>query len=69
MRQIAVRLALAHPFMDRFAGSDPERIEGILRVAAAIGLAETAAWESGVQMAGTIRRNANELLRGGLSGP
>lgn len=69
VRQIAVRLALAHPFMDRFAGSDPERIEGILRVAAAIGLAETAARESGVQRAGTIRRNVNELLRSGLSGP
>jgi Histidine kinase-, DNA gyrase B-, and HSP90-like ATPase len=69
VRQIAVRLALAHPFMDRFAGSDPERIEGILRVAAALGLAETAARESGVHMAGTIRRNVNELLRSGLSGP
>jgi Histidine kinase-, DNA gyrase B-, and HSP90-like ATPase len=69
VRQVAVRLSLAHPFMDRFAGSDPDRIEGILRVAAALGLAETAAREAGVQMAGTIRRNVNELLRTGLSGP
>jgi hypothetical protein len=69
VRQIAVRLVLAHPFMDRFAGSDPDRIEGILRIAAALGLAETAAREAGVQMAGTIRRNVNELLRTGLSGP
>jgi hypothetical protein len=69
VRQLAVRISLAHPFMDRFAASDPDRIEGIIRVAAALGLAETAAREAGVQMAGTIRRNVNELLRNGLSGP
>jgi hypothetical protein len=69
VRQIAVRISLAHPFMDRFAASDPDRIEGIIRVAAALGLAETAAREAGVPMAGTIRRNVNELLRNGLSGP
>jgi hypothetical protein len=69
VRQIAVRVSLAHPFMDRFAGSDPDEIEGIVRVAATLGLAETAAREAGVQLAGTIRRNVNELLRNGLAGP
>ena len=68
-RCIGVRMSLAHPFMDRFGGTDAASIEPLLRLAAAIGLAETAARESGVQMAGTIRRNINELLRDALSEP
>ncbi|MGO9284632.1 MAG: hypothetical protein ACLP75_17040 [Mycobacterium sp.] len=68
-RCIAVRLSLAHPFTDRFGGTDVARIEPLLRLAAAIGLAETAAREAGVQMAGTFRRNINELLREALSNP
>jgi hypothetical protein len=68
-RCVAVRLSLAHPFTDRFGGTDVARIEPLLRLAAAIGLAETAAREAGVQMAGTFRRNINELLREALSNP
>lgn len=69
IRQIGVRLALAHPFMERFSGANLDQIEPILRIAAAIGLAETAARDSGVRYAGTIRRNVNELLRNALSKP
>ncbi len=54
-RCVAVRLSLAHPFTDRFGGTDVARIEPLLRIAAAIGLAETTAREAGVQMAGTFR--------------
>jgi hypothetical protein len=68
-RCIGVRLSLAHPFMDRFGGTDAASIEPLLRLAAAIGLAETAAREAGVQMAGTFRRNINDLLRDALSNP
>ncbi|WP_373650320.1 ATP-binding protein [Schlesneria sp. DSM 10557] len=68
-RCLAVRLSLAHPFTDRFGGTDVARIEPLLRLAAAIGLAETAAREAGVQLAGTFRRNINELLREALSNP
>lgn len=68
-RCIAVRLSLAHPFMDRFGGTEAEQIEPLLRLAAAIGLAETAARDAGVKMAGTIRRNINDLLRDALSNP
>jgi hypothetical protein len=68
-RCICVRLSLAHPFMDRFGGPDTASIEPLLRLAAAIGLAETAAREAGVQMAGTFRRNINELLRNALCNP
>lgn len=67
VRTVGIRLALSHPFMQRFGGVDAERIEPLLRVAVAIGLAEAAARGSGVRMAGTIRRNVNELLRGALS--
>lgn len=68
-RQIGVRISLAHPFMVRFAGADGEHIEPLLRVAAAIGLAETAARDTQVRYAGTIRRNINQLLRDAFSKP
>ena len=53
-RRVTVRLSLAHPFMERFGGATQEHIEPLLRVAAAIALAETAARCSGVRQAGTI---------------
>ena len=68
-RQITVRLSLVHPFMERFGGANQEEIEPLLRIAAAVGLAEVTARESGVRMAGTFRRNMNELLRTALSKP
>ena len=66
---LEVRISLTHPFMTRFGGLDADQIEPLLRVAAGIGLAETAARDSGVKNAGIIRRNLNELLRGALSQP
>lgn len=69
MRRLGVRLSLAHPFMDRFGGTEPERIEPLLRVAAAICLAEVTARASGVRSASTLRRNINDLLRNALSKP
>jgi len=68
-RRISLRLALAHPFMERFGGATADRLEPIVRLAAAIGLAEITARDSGVRSAGTIRRNINALLREGLSKP
>lgn len=65
-RLIGMRLSLMHPFMQRFCGTDCEEIEPLLRVAAAIGLAEVAARDSGVRQAGAVRRNINELLRNAL---
>jgi len=65
-RVIGLRLSLVHPFMQRFCGTDCEEIEPLLRIAAALGLAEVAARDSGVRMAGTVRRNVNELLRNAL---
>ena len=37
---IEIRVALAHPFMVNFAQTDPEDVEALLRVAAALALAE-----------------------------
>jgi Histidine kinase-, DNA gyrase B-, and HSP90-like ATPase len=68
-RKIDIRLAMAHPFMVRFAQADPEELEGLLRVAAAIALAEILARDSGVRGAGTVRRNINDILREALSEP
>lgn len=65
--QLGVRMSLVHPFMLRYAGADAARIEPLLRLAAAISLAEVTARASGVKQAGTIRRNINQLLRDALS--
>jgi len=69
IRQIAVRMSLAHPFMDRFCGTDSGAIEVLLRIAAGLGLAHTAARDVGATMTNTILRNLNQLLRDGLSNP
>ena len=67
VRQLGVRLSLSHPFMDKFVGVDLDRVRPFVRLAAAIGLAEITARETGVRSAGEIRRNLNELLRDALS--
>lgn len=69
VRRIEMRLALAHPFTERFVGTTASEIEPIVRIAIAIGLAEVTAREAGVKEAGTIRRNLNELLRFALFKP
>jgi hypothetical protein len=62
VRQIGIRLSLTHPFMVQFVGSDNQRIEPILRFAAALGLSEIIAKESGAGTKGEIRRNFNQLI-------
>ena len=66
---IEIRVALAHPFMVSFAQTDPDDVEALLRVAAALALAEKLARLSGQKYAGIIRRNLNEILRDALSLP
>lgn len=67
--QVGIRLSLIHPFMTQFSGSDPEKMEIILRLATAIVLAEITAIQSGVRGASTIRRNINQYLKEALSKP
>lgn len=69
-RTLGIRVAMAHPFMERFAGTgDAAQIEPLLRVAAAIALAEVTAREAGVRFAGSIRLRVNQLLREALCNP
>jgi len=68
-REIAVRMSLVHPFMQRYCRTDSSEIEGLERVAAALALAEITARDAGVPQYGTIRRNVNQLLRDALSKP
>jgi len=53
--------------MVKFVGSDFDRIKPFVRLAAAIGLAEITARESGAKLAGEMRRNINQLLRDALA--
>jgi hypothetical protein len=66
---LEIRISTAHPFMVNFAQFDPEQVEAVVRIAAALALAEKLARRSGVGFAGTIRRNVNEILREALSQP
>ncbi len=61
-RIVHVRMAAAHPFMVRFAGSDEEKLEAMARMGAAIALSEITARDSGVEDASAIRLALNELL-------
>ena len=62
IRQVGIRLSLTHPFMVEFAGVDNCKIEPILRIAAALGLSEILARESGAKSQLEVRRNLNELI-------
>ena len=68
-RCLNIRVSMVHPFMVRFAQTDPEDVEALLRVAAAIAVAEVLARDAGVRKAGTVRRNVNDILRGALAEP
>lgn len=61
-RQLGILVSLSHPFTQRFGGATAEDIEGLVRIAVGLAVAETTAREAGVAMSGTIRRNLNELL-------
>lgn len=64
---IGLRMSVVHPFVSRFAAADRDKLEPLLRVAAALGLAEKLAREGGVRGAGAIRSNVNKILRDALS--
>ena len=66
---IEIRISLAHPFMISFAQQSLSEIESLIRVAAALALAEVLARQAGILKSKTIRRNMNEILREALSRP
>ena len=64
---LGLRLSLRHPFMERFVGADAEKLEPLVRVVTALGLAEKVSRDGGVAMAGAIRRKLNRILTLALS--
>lgn len=66
---VQIRVNIAHPFLTRFISPDGDELIPFTRLAAALGIAEITAREIGVRQAGTIRMNADEILRNALSGP
>lgn len=62
-RCIGIRVSMTHPFMVRFAQANSKDLEAILRIAAALALAEVLAHDVGVKKVGTIRRNVNDILK------
>jgi hypothetical protein len=67
VRKIGIRLALRHPFCEKFASTDKTRITPLLRLAVAIGLSEVIARESGISDSSFFRNNINRLLTEALS--
>jgi len=69
VRQLSIRINLAHPFMIRFSSPSGAELQPLVRIAVGIAIAESTARATGVDRAGTIRRNLNQLLREALSAP
>ncbi len=66
---IEIRISMAHPFMISFAQTKPNDIEALVRIGAGLAISEKLARRAGLKLAGTVRRNLNEILRGALSEP
>lgn len=66
-RTLGVRLSLSHPFMVKHCGPDAQQIEPLLRVAAALALAERMARLSDRKKIGLVRLYLNDLLRNGFA--
>ena len=64
---LGLRLSLRNEFMERFVGADSAKMEPLLRVVTALGLAEKVSRDAGVRKAGVIRHKLNKVLKLGLS--
>lgn len=62
-REILIRVAMLHPFMAQFQTLDSEGFSAVLKVAAAMALAEVAAAELGDHHPSAVRRLTNEILK------
>lgn len=60
-RRIGIRIALAHPFMVRFA-ADESSLEPIVRIGVGLILSEICAKESNTKIIGAVRENLNDLM-------
>ena len=68
-RRLGLRLSMAHAFMTRFAGVDTEDTDGLLRVAAALGIAEVVTRDAGYRGASVFMQNVNDIIGEALSQP
>jgi hypothetical protein len=68
-RLLRLRVCMTHPFMVRFAGTDAEDIDGLLRVAAALGIAEVVTREAGYRGSSVFLQNVNDIIHEALSRP
>lgn len=66
-REIVIRIAMLHPFMSQFPTLDSEGFSAVLKVAAAMALAEVAATELADRHPSAVRRFTNEILRNQMS--
>ena len=66
-REIVVRVAMLHPFMSQFPTLDSEGFSAVLKVAAAMALAEVAATELADRHPSAVRRFTNEILKSQMS--
>lgn len=64
---VTIRVNLEHTFSTTYINDNERALEPLLRVVTAVSLAEHIAREQGVKNAGTVRRQANELLRTALT--
>jgi hypothetical protein len=63
----AIEVDRAHPFMQSFAHLPGQEVEPVLRLAAALGMAEIEARHAGLPNAGALRARLNQLMRGPLA--
>ena len=60
---------MAHPFMVRFAGTDAEDTDALLRMAAALGVAEVVTRDAGYRGSSIFLQNVNDIIGEALSQP
>jgi hypothetical protein len=68
-RRLGLRVSMAHPFMIRFAGVDTEDTDALLRVAAALGIAEVVTRDAGYRGSSVFMQNVNDIIGEALSQP
>jgi hypothetical protein len=68
-RRLGLRVSMAHPFMVRFAGVDTEDTDALLRLAAALGIAEVVTRDAGYRGATVFLQNVNDIIGEALSQP
>lgn len=62
-----LRMALTHPFTERFGASDAVKLEPLVRIAAGLGLAEKVARDGGAKRAPAVRIKLSRILELALS--